>query len=368
MVEVKPMLQAVQPWDATKGTNFYFTYTGHRQALKNHLLVTDVKTNAVAYSFEWSSFEKTHPIAPNVLTNGKEYKAQLRVKFADGSYSAYSNEIKFRTFATPVLDIVSIDGQGYVYNRDVTFVAVYSQKDSEKVKTYRFSLYDESEDLIKHYPVREHGVGEELSELIKDLEKSKGYFIECSIETVNGMVYTHRERFIPMYLVPAVNGVILTENDEDEGFVRIKANLKQIVGNQIRSKPAKIVKYDGTPNDDDDYDSDNYDYIDNEWIIIPKDKPLMFHGLEMNRASDFVMKVWCKNIPNDKKFMEISPIENQGIAIQLWKYADRIVVVKELNNITSRHRSNILTLPNDASYMVYLRVIEHRIDVSVQIL
>ncbi|MGM2776454.1 hypothetical protein ACS2QO_28640, partial [Bacillus cereus group sp. Bce015] len=103
------MLQAVQPWDATKGTNFYFTYTGHRQALKNHLLVTDVNTNAIAYSFEWSSFEKTHPIAPNVLTNGKEYKAQLRVKFADGSYSAYSNEIKFRTFATPVLDIVSID-------------------------------------------------------------------------------------------------------------------------------------------------------------------------------------------------------------------------------------------------------------------
>jgi hypothetical protein len=201
----------------------------------------------------------------------------------------------------------------------------------------------------------------ELTEVVEMLEKGKGYFIECSIETINGMVYTHRERFITMYLVPAVNGLIQTVADEDDGFIRITANLKQVTGTQVRGSVSRREVTD-------DYDSDNYEYVDNDWIIIPSDKPVLFEGLGMNRASDFVLKVWCKNLPNGEKFLDLSPAENKGISIQLYKYADRIVAVKENNGVASRHRSNIVVIPNTAEFMVFLKAIEHRLELSLRIL
>src|SRR5699024_7857058 len=105
----------------------------------------------------------------------------------------------------------------------------------ETVKEYMFSLYDENEDLIKRYPIREPDNQRDFSELVKGLEKGKAYFIECKIETRNGFQYSHRERFIPMYVVPSVNGVMSTESDTDEGFIRISAHLKKITGTQVRA-------------------------------------------------------------------------------------------------------------------------------------
>lgn len=360
VAEVKPTLLNIQPWDALKGTSVYFTFTGSRQALDNHLVITDVSDGRIVYSFEFSSFEKVHHLPPSHFENGKVYKAKIRVKFPDGTFSPYSNEVVFRTFSTPVLDIESIDGQGYVYNQDVTFEAIYTQSDNENVKTYRFSLYDENEDLIQSYPVRYPMNANELTEVIKGLEKGKGYFIECAIETINGMTYNHRERFIPMYIVPSINGLISTRNDSEEGFIRVTANLKQILGTQVKGTPRPVG--------DDDYDSDNYEYIDNDWIVIPKEKPLIFSGLGMNRASDFVLKVWCMDIPVNTKFLELSPAEDKGIAIEFWKYTDKVVAVKRYNGVTSRHCSNIVTIPQGTEFMLYAKAIEHRIDLKLQIL
>ncbi|WP_260866693.1 hypothetical protein [Bacillus pumilus] len=368
MIEIKPILFSIQPWDATKGTSVYYTYTGSKQSLENQLVITDKESKLIVYSFEFSTFEKVHHIPPKVLSNGKSYTAKIRVKTSDGQYSPYSMDVEFKTLKTPVLDISNIDGQGYVYNSDITFVADYSQDNGELVKTYRFSLYDENEDLIDEYPLRNPVVTTPnvLTETIKGLEKGKGYFIQCSVETYSGLTYTHRERFIPLYIVPSINGVISTRNDEEEGFIRITANLKQILGTQIKSgQKDSIEDTDATV---ETQLRDNYDYIDNEWVVITPEKPLMFKGLGMNRASDFVMKVWCRDIPDETKFIELSPVDDTGIAIQLWKKKDRIIAVKEYEGMTSRYVSNIVTVPKGVPYMIYMKVIEHRIDLEVIIL
>lgn len=360
MIDVKPTLFKIEPWDALKGTSVYFSFTGSKQAMENELSITNQLTGEIVYQFLYSSFEKVHHIPPVELINGNVYQAKLRVRDVDGSFSPYSNTVVFRTLKSPVLDIISIDGQGYVYNTAVTFEAFYSQDDNEKVKNYRFNLYDENEDLIKNYPVKNPEIGSgALFEVVSGLEKGKGYFIECTIETVNGLIYSHKERFIPMYIVPSLNGVIATVNDRDEGFVRITTNLKQITGTQVKGTPKTFG---------DDYDSDNYTYIDDEWIVIPKSKPLIFTGLGMNRASDFVMKVWCKDILNGTKFMELSPAENEGIPIQFWKYKDRVIAVKEYGGSVARYRSNIVTVPQGVPFMLYVKAIEHRLDLSIQIL
>ncbi|MED1125507.1 hypothetical protein [Bacillus atrophaeus] len=365
MVDIKPTLYPIDPWDALKGTSVYYTYTGSKQSLENELVITDMSLNEIVYKYEFSSFEKVHHIPPSLLVNGKEYKAKIRAKMIDGTYSPYSNEVSFKTFVTPVLDIDNIDGQGYVYNSDVTFIALYSQDDGEQVKNYRFSLYDENEDLIKSFPIRTPSSPEALTEVVENLEKGKGYFIECSIETVNGVTYAHRERFIPLYIVPSINGVISTRSDSDEGFIRITANLKQITGTQVRSSPKSSI--DSSTSSIEQL-KDNYKYIDNEWVVVPPDDPVVFRGLGMNRASDFIMKVWCRNLTDNKEFLEIRPVEGEGIPIKFYKYRNKIIAEKKIGDTTSRYISNLVSIPNDVDFMLYVKVIEHRIYLEIKIL
>lgn len=373
MAEIQPILLTIEPFDALKGTSVYFTYTGSKQALDNELVITDVGTKEIVYDYEYSSFEKVHHIPPTTLQNGKTYTAKIRIKASDGTYSPYSNSVQFVTLATPVLDITNIDGQGYVYNTNVTFVAKYTQENGENIKNYRFSLYNENEDLIKDFPVRyPDNDNNELTETVDGLEKGKAYFIECLIETVNGFTWSTRERFIPLYIVPSINGVISTRNDADNGFVRITANLKKIIGTRVAgdsvSQAGSLTKQESSLYEDDAQKVDGYEYIDEDWVIVPDNNPILFTGLDMNRASDFVMKVWCRNIPNGKEFIDISPPYDNGIAIQLWKYSDRVLAVKELNGIKSVYCSNIVTIPNGVDFMIYMKVIEHRIDLEIKLL
>lgn len=354
MAVIKPSLLRIAPFDAQVGTSVYFTFTGSKQFLLNELEIKKASDSSIVYLFEFSSFEKVHHIPPNVLVNGTAYKARIRVKFTDGSYSPYSNEVSFNAFDSPVVDIDNIDGQGYVYNRDVTFVANYSQSDGEKVRTYQFKLYDENQDLIEVYPVR-YPKTEEFTEVVNDLVKGKGYFIECLISTVNGMVYSHREKFIPMYIVPSVNGLITTRNDEEEGFVRITSNLKQITGTQVKGEKG------------DNYSSDNYEYIDGDMVVVPENNPVIFRGLDMNRASDFVMKIWCRDIPYGTNFLRLIPKDNEGINIDFWRYEDRVVAVKNNYGIKARYRSNIYNIPQGTDFMLYAKAIEHRLDLSIKI-
>lgn len=359
MTEIKPTLTRIAPFDALKGVSIYYTYFGSRQAVENNLFIREKETGIAVYSFNNVGYEKVHHLPPSVIENGKSYTAKIRVRFSDGTYSPYSNEVEFFAVKTPIIDIESIDGQGYVYNSDVTFVARYTQDDGEKVKTYRFNLYDENEDMLKRFPLKTptDGAGIILTETATMLEKGKGYFIECVVETKNGFTWSHREKFIPLYIVPSINGVIQTRSDSEEGFVRISANLKQLLGTQVRATD---------PNDT--YISDNYEYEDNDWVVIPEENPIVYKGLGMNRASDFTMKVWCKDIQNGSMFLELSPKQGEGIPIKFYKYSNQIVAVKEYSGLVSRYSSNIVTIPTNGEFMVFARVIEHRIEVSLKIL
>ncbi|MEH7207624.1 hypothetical protein V7094_15500 [Priestia megaterium] len=358
MAEVTPSLLKIDPFDADLGASVYYTFTGSKATVENNLRITDKSTGLAVYDFSYSGTEKVHHIPPAELVNGKTYIAKIRVKYLDETYSPYSNEVEFLALKRPVLDIENIDGGGYVYNSDITFIARYTQDNGEVVKTYRFHLYDEQEDLIQSYPLRyPTDAGVVLEETVKGLEKNKGYFIECVVVTENGFVWSQKERFIPIYLVPSIHGVVQTANVEDDGFVQVTANLKQLLGSQVRAT-----------NTADLYVSDNYEYEDQDWVIIPSDNPLIYKNLGMNRASDFVVKVWCKNIPDASMFLELSPKDETGIPIYFWKYSDRIMAVKHFNGLASRHRSNIIEIPDDAEFMLYVRAIEHRIDLEVKLL
>ena len=88
----------------------------------------------------------------------------------------------------------------------------------------------------------------------------------------------------------------------------------------------------------------------------------------MNRASDFIMKIWCKGIPNGTKFMELSHEGSGGMSIDFWKESDRILATKILGSHMATYSSNIVEISSDVEFMLYVKTIEHRIDLSITLL
>lgn len=346
---MKPILLAINAFDTRTGTSVYYTFTGSSQVVSNELTITNIATGLVEYSYEFVSYERVHHIPPNILRNGKTYSAELRVKYSDGTHSDFSNAVNFYVVSTPVLDIISVDGQGYIYNKDVTFVANYSQLEREIIKRYRFSLYNENDFLIKNYPMRYNHDGvylESIQETITGLEKGKGYYIEVMVETEKGMYHSQKERFIPMYVTPAINGVIEAFNDKN-GFVKVESRLKQLLGTSINANQYY-----------------NYKYIDGEWIVIPNEAPVLFKGLGMNRASDFVMKAWFKSVPVGEMFISLTQ-EDALTSIDFYRYKDRVIAKKSIDGVESVYTSNTLEAGMDDEIFMFVRVIEHRLDIFI---
>lgn len=345
---MKPTLLTIKTFDTDKGSSVYYNYTGSMQIISNELKITDILTNSIVYQYEAQSYEKVHHIPPSILINGRTYQAQIRVSHKESGFSEWSNSVNFYTVTTPVLDIVSIDGQGYVYNTDVTFEATFNQQENDEIVRYRFSLYDENNVLLKNYPMRYNDRRESLSriqETINDLRKSHGYYIEVMIETEKGMFHSQKEKFIPMYITPFVNGVINAENDEENGFVRVNARLKQLLGTAITAN-----KY---------Y---NYKYIDGDWINIPNEAPVMFKGLGMNRASDFIMKVWFRKVPVGEMFLSLTQ-EDGLISIDFYREADRVIAKKYIDNVGAVYTSNELLVSTDEEVYMYVKAVEHRLEI-----
>lgn len=348
---MKPILSNISTFDTNKGASVYFTYTGSRQIKNNEFKITELLSGKVVYQFKYESFEKVHHVPPAILNNGYTYTAEIRVELLDGEVSEWSSPLTFKTSTTPVLDIVSIDGDGYVYNNNVTFEARYSQNEGEIILRYRFSVYNENNVLLKNYPIRQNKTKENLtivSETVEDLEKGKGYYVEVMIETESNMFYTHKERFIPMFIAPYADGVMVLGNDEDNGFVRVSAKLIALKG-----APITIDK---------DY---QYEYVDGEWVVVPKDIPIVFNGLGMNRASDFIIKLWFRNVEDGEKFLSFED-EEGNTGIDFYKKKDRVVAVKKINGVVASYASNKLSIDKEEEGFLYVKVIEHRLDLILK--
>ena len=92
----------------------------------------------------------------------------------------------------------------------------------------------------------------------------------------------------------------------------------------------------------------------------------------MAQASDFVLKLWCQNI-KDGKFLELKTEHNNGIGLWLEKHGDYVVMRKEWLNeddagIKSIHRSNAIEGLGRQSFYLYLKVIEFRADIYIELI
>ena len=249
-----------------------------------------------------------------------------------------------------------MDEKSYVYNNDIMMSVVYRQAQGERVTNYQFSLLDQNKTPITHYPVRipDPESPNVFSERVSSLVKGKLYYIGIRINTKNGINYFEDHEFIPHFVAPSFDGIMSVKNNGDEGQVLVQSYLKQMLATQ--TKP--FIEGMEVSN------ANKYTYMNDEWIIIPQQMPLMYKSLGMAKASDFIMKIWCKNILNGL-FLDLSEPNGEGVHLKFYKYDEYITCEKEFNGVKSRVKSNVVTNLKLKEFYLFVRVVEYRIEIKI---
>lgn len=355
----QPILNNVPNYDANNSYTFTFTYLGASMTTTNQLSIReDRQDSQPVYQKEQISLDKNHILSPKILNNGVNYLAKIRVKL-DNGYSDWSPEIKFTCFDTPKIYFDTIDQHQLIYTDDVLMSAIYTQKQNEPVKDYQYTLYDQRHVTLKEYPVRVPTVASptRFSERVSDLQKGKLYYIGLKVRTEHGIIYEQLQEFTAQYVAPSISGAVQPKLNKDEGQITVELFMKQLLGTSARAF---------IPNRKNDAPT-HYTYWKDDYVVIPKENPLMFTKLGMAKARGWIAKVWCMNV-QDGTFLEFAPAYgNEGQHIKFVKNGDFVTCEKEFGRVKYRTRSNVIPNLGLRPFFMFIKVSGgYRVEVTLQ--
>lgn len=353
---MRPFLNLIDNFDANMDYLVYFTYLGSNRMLKNKLSIRETGTTIPVYERDSTKFDKNHVIPKGTLVNGRSYKAKIQVLQENDEWTQFSQEIDFICLSTPTIVFDNIDSQKFVYNDDVMMTAIYRQDEGEQVDNFQFTLMDQNKVPLTVFPTRipNPSTPTVFQERMSGLVKGKLYYVGIRVITKNGINYTTSREFIPQFVAPTVNGIIEVTNQGEAGHVLVQTFLRQLLGNQVKA-------YIPNASDDGEW---NYVFLDDEWIVIPSSMPLIFTRLGMAKSSDWVAKIWCKNVPNGL-MLDFSREEGGDVHVRFYKHDDYIVCEKEYNGLKSRTKSNTVRGLKLKEFYLYIRVIEFRVQMKI---
>jgi len=346
----------IKPFDATKDYEFIFYVNGGNQVLRNNLIIENVSDNVEVYNQTIESFSYKHKVLANMLVNGTVYKVKIRTGGLDNTWSQFSEYQMFYCLTPAIITIPTIDytNQNRVYNQTVNFEAVYTQSENEQLQSYRFLLFDSNKDLIKSFPEQFYSGSGNLSQEITGLDNGTLYYIQVKTESVNGLLSgTELIWFKPLYITPRLSLVLTPENLAEQGAIKLSANIVQIIGKLYDNNGVQVNPLD-------------VEYIDGEWLDLTRfdyDKLNFDDGFNIAQ-SDFTMKLWCKNIPDDKVFLTLNSPYGK---VELMKYNNRIHAIKTsmFHKLKAHFISDEFDFTSNMQYMIYLKQTNNLIDMVV---
>lgn len=222
-----PIVGTVIPFDATKQYRYSITYIGDQYTHIQYEILTNDSAPVSALSKTVETYAHECDIPSNSLTNGSEYKIRVRVG-NNIVWSDWSPFAVFRCYSPAVIAITSVSDGGIIRSQSHVFLGSYAQTETDALMSYRFILYNAQQIPIYTQPETFDGL---LKCTINILDNSKAYRVELrcisasGVETASPIV-----GFTAIYVQPAMSSVIELSNDEDNGRVKIDANLVQRTG------------------------------------------------------------------------------------------------------------------------------------------
>lgn len=332
-----PILESIYPFDANDTYDFIFRYDKGGTQYNKHNLVIETNrgdgTDSVVYDVILDSFDPFHTYIPGSATipliNGKQYKAKIRLG-ANISWSEFSEWKIFYVHTKPIINIVNIGDDGFIYNYIDTFQAIYSipAGEDDPLISYQYTLYDENLNIINQYDKKYiTDANPNIEQVVTNLEYNKQYNIKLHTESLHGVVVNLIEPFRAIYEFPIMGDTtFVLENVPQKPSVQISFYVKQIDGEG----------------------EDNIHYEDNTWVNLI-DNTISYEK-DFLVEKDFVAKIWCKDLVNNKTLFKIQGADG---VIELIYFHKRIHVFKYRNNSPKYHIvSDILINPIEYTFIL----------------
>lgn len=334
-----PSLKPIKPFNPKNEYTLEFYYQGSTQIIKNQLIIQKVSDNAQVYNGTVSTLQFKHPLPSSSLPFGN-YKAQVRVGDMNGNWSSYSSWVFFWVLESPSLTVNTIV-DGKVLNQTVNFEAAYSHPNSEPLESYRYLLYDNQQNLLTSFSEIFSDGSILLKQEITGLQNDTQYYLELKTISIHGQEYsTGLLPFKPKYITPRLSAALIAENIKTQGSIKLSANILQFIG----------------------VATGEYSFIDNEWIHLTNGKVTFEKGFEITQ-SDFILKIWCRDIIKDKVFLTLYSPNGK---LQLMRKGNFVYGYKYLTNVTypALYISNELPVSEEKEFMIYLRSHRNALDIE----
>ena len=352
-----PILNDIKTFDANNENIFIFNTIGGNQVVGNNLVIERVNDNVVVYNNIQETFNFRHTLPSLILTNGINYRARIRTKDINNNWSAFSNSLLFWCYSKPNLYIINIDyeNQNRVNNQTVIFQTTYSQDESEILQSYRYLLYNSNQELLKSFSEIYANGTLPLTQEITGLENGVLYYLEVKTLSPNGNSgTTGLINFKPFYIAPKLIVTVEPKNLSSQGAIQIDANIVQII----------LELYDNNGNQ---INPLNVEYIDNEWIDMTRIDygRLVADGGFSILQSNFMLQMWCKDLPEDKVFLTLFSPDGK---IEMFKSNNRIRVYKSINNLDFKNYyvSDEFVLTEGQELTIYMKQDNNLIDLKVE--
>ena len=217
-------------------TSKSYTYNGT-------IFVETNLTEIVAYQNITTTFNFSHIIPANTLTNGRYYKVAIRTYDVLNNTSDWSNYQPFYCYTTPSLTLNITDGQTIITSA-FTITLTYNQLQNEKLDYAVIELYNTNKVLLSSsgnmyntdYPPLVFNYG------VFGLDNHSQYYIKASVVTINGTItQTDMIRFYTNYDVSPEQVTLEATLDSCNGYVNLKSSAVFNLVGESNPDPLKYI-------------------------------------------------------------------------------------------------------------------------------
>lgn len=252
------------------------------------IIVEDNSTSATAYaSGRVESYSPNHSIPNNTLVNGTTYKYKVIV------YNSIdeSSTSDYKIFKCNTRPAVTILGDGIVRNQILSVQALYNQSEGVSLKCYKFSLFDEYDNLLEQSDyIYDNNLTHTFTYI---LQEDTTYKVSCLAISQNDLSGISTLVFVTDYITPAVQISLVADTPFGQPYVNLQWTTVRIIGKSLNDEPINYINTDKA-------DLNNKTVYFNE-------------GFNLN--GNFTIRLWVEDLQTDVEIFKIIG-SNGSISIQ----------------------------------------------------
>lgn len=287
---------SLNPIDGRMDNTFTFRAVGGELIVAHEFSIVNNLTQVEIYRRKVETYEFTHIVPSNSITNGNTYQLKVRTYNQSGQYSSWSDIVLVKALTPPDITINTIVNERIETGNPLfTSVVDFIESEGDSLYSYEYLLYKDGV-LVAYSDELTDGL---LSYQFTNLENKTNYEIELVVRTVYGNIVSLKQSFYCVFLQARLPAVIELKNNPKTGSININTYVRQIIG--------RI------------YSGDDVYYIGDEWADLHNSVVIYDKDSAFRLSGNWTTKIWARDLEDTDNMLIKFTMEDGYIVLSRWK-------------------------------------------------